>query len=38
MLSSATATPFGGSRLPLETIREKGGAGVASVHGGHPIR
>jgi hypothetical protein len=26
MLSSARAKPFGGSRLPLETIREKGEA------------
>jgi hypothetical protein len=33
MLSSSTATLFGDSRLPLESIGEKGGAGVASVHG-----
>jgi hypothetical protein len=31
MLSSSRSKPFGGSCLPLETIREKGGAAVASV-------
>jgi hypothetical protein len=31
MLSSSRAKPFGGSRLPLETIVQKGGAAVASV-------
>jgi hypothetical protein len=31
MLTSSRAKPFGGSRLRLETISEKGGAAVASV-------
>jgi len=31
MLSSSKAKPFGGSRLPLETIRETGGAPSVSV-------
>jgi hypothetical protein len=30
MLSSSRAKQFGGSRLPFETVRQKGGTGVAS--------